>query len=358
MLGSLLVLVGSLSSWRAGSPRCPGAKCWPSAVHWACGRPQPSMRSTTRLSALLTGAFGGILNSAQSFLGVIFAHFLYGKCRPDDPRQNRWAVCWALPGSASAPSATTTAARRGIFCMLLATVIFTLAGPWNKSVTKKADSFAVCFLNLFVGGAGSAAARSGCWAGEPPPSFRRALVPAGACSIWPSSAAPGYVIWALLMKNNPVSRATAIFGFVNPVVNVLLSALLNGEPLFRWQYLGALVLRLRRHLARGRSPCPRGGALMPAPSLTPTPTTAPAPCSTPTAYALLDSLPDQGRGGRLRAGHPLRRRAPGCWSWPTRYPWVCGGHPHPPGKPARPGGLRRGGPGPDRRRLRRRLGGG
>ena len=33
----------------------------------------------------------------------------------------------------------------------------------------------------------------------------------------------GYVLWALLMKNNPVSRI-AIFGFVNPVVNVLLSA--------------------------------------------------------------------------------------------------------------------------------------
>ena len=45
----------------------------------------------------------------------------------------------------------------------------------------------------------------------------------------------GYVLWALLMKNNPVSRI-AIFGFVNPVVNVLLSAVLNGEPLFRWQY--------------------------------------------------------------------------------------------------------------------------
>ena len=51
----------------------------------------------------------------------------------------------------------------------------------------------------------------------------------------------GYIVWALLMKNNPVSRI-AIFGFVNPVVNVLLSALINGEPLFRWQYLGALVL--------------------------------------------------------------------------------------------------------------------
>ena len=120
--------------------------------------------------------------------------------------------------------------------MLLATVIFTLSGPWNKSVTKKADSFAVCFLNLFVGGL--------------------ALLLIGLAlggSLHPQSAlglpvllylaficGAGYVIWALLMKNNPVSRI-AIFGFVNPVVNVLLSALLNGEPLFRWQYLGALV---------------------------------------------------------------------------------------------------------------------
>ena len=36
--------------------------------------------------------------------------------------------------------------------MMAATIIFTLSGPWNKSVTKKADSFAVCFINLFVGG--------------------------------------------------------------------------------------------------------------------------------------------------------------------------------------------------------------
>ena len=30
-----------------------------------------------------------------------------------------------------------------VYAVLLATVIFTLSGPWNKAVTKKADSFAV-----------------------------------------------------------------------------------------------------------------------------------------------------------------------------------------------------------------------
>ena len=43
----------------------------------------------------------------------------------------------------------------------------------------------------------------------------------------------GYILWALLMKNNPVSRI-AIFGFVNPVVNVLLQCL-RRRTLVRWQ---------------------------------------------------------------------------------------------------------------------------
>ena len=54
-------------------------------------------------------------------------------------------------------------------------------------------------------------------------------------------SAVGYVLWALLMKTNPVSRIS-VFGLVIPVVNVLLSAVLNGEPLFRWNYLAALAL--------------------------------------------------------------------------------------------------------------------
>ena len=103
-------------------------------------------------------------------------------------------------------------------------------------MTKKADSFAVCFINLFVGGLAL---------------FVLGAVMGGSLHVQNALAVvvmlylaficgAGYVLWALLMKNNPVSRI-AIFGFVNPVVNVLLSAVLNGEPLFRWQYLAALV---------------------------------------------------------------------------------------------------------------------
>ena len=187
--------------------------------------------------ALLTGAFGGILNSTQSFLGVIFAHFLYGNADRMTPAKALGCVLGFAGVLVGTLGNHGGGSAFGIFAMLLATVIFTLAGPWNKSVTKKADSFAVCFLNLFVGGA--ALLVLGLLLGG-----RLTVVSAaGVLDLLYLAfiCGAGYVIWALLMKNNPVSRI-AIFGFVNPVVNVLLSALLNGEPLFRWQYMGALVL--------------------------------------------------------------------------------------------------------------------
>ena len=186
--------------------------------------------------ALLTGAMGGILNSTQSFMGVILAHFLYGNKDRLTPRK---ALGCAL-GFGGVLVATLGnhggGSVKGMAFMLVASVIFALAGPWNKAVTKKADSFAVCFLNLFVGGLAL---------------FVLGTVMGGRLHVQSALAAvvmlylaficgAGYILWALLMKNNPVSRI-AIFGFVNPVVNVLLSAVLNGEPLFRWQYLAALV---------------------------------------------------------------------------------------------------------------------
>ena len=186
--------------------------------------------------ALLTGAMGGILNSTQSFLGVIFAHFIYGNADRMTPAKTLGCVIGFAGVLIGTLGNHGSGSGWGVFCMMASTIIFTLSGPWNKSVTKKADSFAVCFINLFVGGLAL---------------FVLGAVMGGSLHVQNALAVvvmlylaficgAGYVLWALLMKNNPVSRI-AIFGFVNPVVNVLLSAVLNGEPLFRWQYLAALV---------------------------------------------------------------------------------------------------------------------
>ena len=187
--------------------------------------------------ALLTGAMGGILNSTQSFMGVILAHFLYGKADRMTPRK---AIGCAL-GFSGVLVATLgnhgSGSPAGVAYMLIASVIFALAGPWNKAVTQKVDSFTVSCLNLGVGGAALLVIGLVLGGSLHPQSF--GAVPVLLFLAFISGA--GYVIWALLMKNNPVSRI-AVFGLIIPIMNVLLSAILNGEPLFEWQYLAALVL--------------------------------------------------------------------------------------------------------------------
>lgn len=236
MLGSGLVLLGCLLL-EGRLPELPRGKV--AAECCALGLWQTTAQYAFYYSAvaLLTGAFGGILNSTQSFLGVILAHFLYGKADRMTPAKALGCVLGFAGVLVGTLGNHGGGSAWGIFCMLAATVIFTSAGPWNKSVTRKADSFAVCFFNLFVGGAALLVlglALGGRLGRVTPVGVLDLLYLAFICGA-------GYVIWALLMKNNPVSRI-AIFGFVNPVVNVLLSALLNGEPLFRWQYIGALAL--------------------------------------------------------------------------------------------------------------------
>ncbi len=236
MLGSSLVLLGSVLL-QGKLPKFPRGKV--ALESCALGLWQTTAQYAFYYSAvaLLTGAFGGILNSTQSFLGVIFAHFIYG----DADRMTPTKALGCAVGFGGVLVATIgnhgSGSAWGIFCMLAATVIFTLSGPWNKSVTKKADSFAVCFINLFIGGLALqliGLALGGSLHVQSALAVVVMLYLAFICGA-------GYVLWALLMKNNPVSRIS-VFGLVNPVVNVLLSAVLNSEPLFEWQYLAALAL--------------------------------------------------------------------------------------------------------------------
>lgn len=202
--------------------------------------------------ALLTGALGGILNSTQSFLGVILAHFLYGKADRMTPRKALGCVLGFGGVLVVTLGNHGGGSGLGMAYMLIASCIFTVAGPWNKAVTRKADSFSVCCLNLGVGGLALTVLGFVMGGGLHPQSA--AGIPVLLFLAFISGA--GYVLWALLMKNNPVSRIS-VFGLIIPVMNVLLSALLNGEPLFQWNYLAALVLVCGGIFLVNRAPQPK-----------------------------------------------------------------------------------------------------
>ena len=152
MLSALLVYAGGAALRREPLPMpkgknllsCCGLGLWQTAAQYTF---------YYSAVALLTGAMGGILNSTQSFMGVILAHFLYGKADRMTPRK---AIGCAL-GFSGVLVATLgnhgSGSPAGVAYMLIASVIFALAGPWNKAVTQKVDSFTVSCLNLGVGGA-------------------------------------------------------------------------------------------------------------------------------------------------------------------------------------------------------------
>lgn len=202
--------------------------------------------------ALLTGAMGGILNSTQSFLGVILAHFLYGKADRMTPAKALGCVLGFSGVLVVTLGNHGGGSGLGMVYMLIASCIFTVAGPWNKAVTRRADSFSVCCLNLGVGGLALTVLGFALGGNLRPQSA--AGIPVLLFLAFISGA--GYVLWALLMKNNPVSRIS-VFGLIIPVMNVLLSALLNGEPLFQWNYLAALVLVCGGIFLVNRAPRPR-----------------------------------------------------------------------------------------------------
>ena len=107
MLGSFLVLLGSVLL-QSRLPKFPRSKV--AAECCALGLWQ----TTTQYAfyyiavAMLTGAFGGILNSTQSFLGVIFAHFIYGNADRMTPAKTLGCAV-----GLSARWATTAAAAAG-----------------------------------------------------------------------------------------------------------------------------------------------------------------------------------------------------------------------------------------------------
>ena len=95
MLGSLLVLLGS-TLLQSRMPTFPKGKVFAECCVLGLWQTTTQYAFYYIAVAMLTGAFGGILNSTQSFLGVLFAHFIYGnadRMTPAKPTAQH-SSCW------------------------------------------------------------------------------------------------------------------------------------------------------------------------------------------------------------------------------------------------------------------------
>ena len=108
--------------------------------------------------------------------------------------------------------------------ILISTLMYAVSSSLIKRYSKKEDTVVLSGYQFILGGlvlAAAGAAMGGRISGFAPASVLLLLYMA-------LISAVAYTLWSLLMKHNPVSKI-AMFGFLNPVLGVLLSALLLGE---------------------------------------------------------------------------------------------------------------------------------
>ncbi|MDY6352548.1 MAG: DMT family transporter [Lachnospiraceae bacterium] len=125
--------------------------------------------------------------------------------------------------------------------ILISALLGAFSSSFIKLFSKKYDTVALCGYQFMAGGL--LLFITGCLSGGHL-SVARAGAPGIMLIIYMAFiSACAYTLWGILLSHNPVSRI-AVFGFMNPVIGVVLSAIILGEydQAIRLQSLVALLL--------------------------------------------------------------------------------------------------------------------
>ncbi len=190
-----------------------------------------------------TGVRGAIINAAGNYLAILFAAYIF---RMEKMTWQKWGGCFigflgifTILGGGAALSSGGRISLSGEGAMIAADVFYALSGCSIKLFSKDEDPVALSAWQFLLGGAVLFLIGSGLHGSlvfsEPACLFN--LVYMGFIS------AGAYTLWGILLKYNPVSRIS-IMGFLNPVLGVLLSALILGENREAFSLAGLVSLLL------------------------------------------------------------------------------------------------------------------
>ena len=108
--------------------------------------------------------------------------------------------------------------------ILISTLMYAMSSSVMKQYSRREDTFVLSGYQFIFGGivlAAAGALMGGRLSGFTPASTALLLYMS-------FISAAAYTLWSILLRHNPVSRI-AVFGFINPVMGAILSALLLGE---------------------------------------------------------------------------------------------------------------------------------
>lgn len=191
-----------------------------------------------------TGVHGAIITGTNVFFSILFASLVF---RYETLNVRKIAGC--LLGFAGIVIVNLAGAgSEGLFdvsflgegFVLLAQIFYAVSSALVKKYSGQFDVVTLSGYQFTLGGLALmaiGAGLGGTLAGATGPSAYVLLLYMGFLS------AVAYTLWGVLLKYNPVSRVT-IFGFMNPMFGVLLSAVFLGESgqALTWNTLAALIL--------------------------------------------------------------------------------------------------------------------
>lgn len=188
-----------------------------------------------------TGVSSSIIEGANTFFTILIAALIF---RTEHLTWNKILGCVAgfagvlliqLPSGGGARLGFTFVGEGFI---LISTILAAFSSSYIKRCARRENPVTMSGYQFLFGGVVLAA--GGFFAGG-----RLRVHPAGILLLLYMAfiSAAAYTIWSMLLAANPVSRI-AVFGFFNPVIGVLLSAVLLGESNQAFSLRGLLALVL------------------------------------------------------------------------------------------------------------------
>jgi drug/metabolite transporter (DMT)-like permease len=193
--------------------------------------------------ANISGVRGSIINASGNFLAIIVAVYIF-RLETLTPRKlvgcvvGFWGIVIIL-GGIGALTGGGSITLQGEGAMLLAALFYAFSSCCIKIFSKYENPVALSGYQFMAGGLVL---------------YVLGFIMGGHLIFWNVScvaniiymgfiSAGAYTLWGVLLKYNPVSRVS-IFGFMNPVMGVVLSALLLGENTEAFSFTGIAALLL------------------------------------------------------------------------------------------------------------------
>ena len=238
--GVLTILIGSVLEKRFLIPK---KSSWPKIVFLGLIQTSGQYFFYFMAVAHLSGVRSSIINAFSNFLTILFAVYLF---RFERMTLRKMAGCLIgmcgvilIVGAGQSVLSGGAVTFQGEGAMVMADVFIATGICLTKIFSRDEDPVILCGYQFFIGGL--VLLLGGLAMGGTLTFYNPSCVLILLYLAFVSTGA--YTLWSILLKYNPVSRVS-ILGFFNPVLGVMISALLLGETEEAFSITGIVSLLL------------------------------------------------------------------------------------------------------------------